>query len=216
MNDFHEQYIGSLRRADMSVNTALAVASEICRTREPKVLAWIAARSYGHPNGFRKLVVAEYRGFVLRLHIWPPGFTNSDPHSHRWDFCSYILRGTLYQSLFKEDTDLDAFYAKCKAISPNDGNGTYTHAPVCRVGLRRTQEAHLCEGSAYWLHHGSAHQVGVPQSARFATVSLMLTEPASRDHSFMYALREVPVGEVVSVRSLSADEVADDFGALAL
>jgi hypothetical protein len=71
----------------------------------PSSLERIAKRSYQHPLGFSKLVLAENwndgQGWDLRIHIWYPQsrLVDSDLteslHSHRWNFASRIISGKL-------------------------------------------------------------------------------------------------------------------------
>jgi hypothetical protein len=62
----------------------------------PDQLAEIARHAYWHVNGFVKIRLAGNSTFCLRLHIWPPGENrrgDTEPHSHRWDFASWIAVG---------------------------------------------------------------------------------------------------------------------------
>jgi len=77
---------------------------------DPGALQQIAARSYTHTLGFKKIVLLDpgldlpdgSRGFgyQLRLHLWEPGTTGSAPlvesmHEHSFDFISHLLEGQM-------------------------------------------------------------------------------------------------------------------------
>jgi hypothetical protein len=63
---------------------------------DPDRLAGAAKGAYVHVNGFVKVKLFECKDFSLRLHIWPAGENRRgdiEPHSHRWDFASWVAVG---------------------------------------------------------------------------------------------------------------------------
>lgn len=58
-----------------------------------------------HPLGFRKYVLLSFRGYRIRLHIWPKGEGNDSPHNHRWWFLSVPLVGRFTEERFEEVTE---------------------------------------------------------------------------------------------------------------
>jgi hypothetical protein len=63
----------------------------------------IAGRSYWHPNGFAKLVLAEdpHEGQV-RLHVWPDLPDDDDIHGHAWAYESTTVDGELTEIAYRE------------------------------------------------------------------------------------------------------------------
>lgn len=83
-------------------------------------LSRLALRSFLHPTGIFKLVLAEsaYSNIGMRLHIWKngnayPENTNYDSvHNHRWDFVSKIVVGEFRKCLFRKDISEGVEYSK--------------------------------------------------------------------------------------------------------
>lgn len=55
-----------------------------------------------HPIGFRKYVLLSFRGYRLRLHVWPKGEGVDSRHNHRWWFISMPLVGRFVDTRFRE------------------------------------------------------------------------------------------------------------------
>lgn len=68
-----------------------------------------------HPNGFLKIRLRLFSdGSALRLHVWRPSST-ANPHNHRWDFVSAILKGKLVEKLLlKSQSDRSEKYSVYK------------------------------------------------------------------------------------------------------
>lgn len=63
----------------------------------------VASRSYWHPNGFAKLVLADDpRWGQLRLHVWPALPAADDIHGHAWSYESIVLTGALSEVTYLE------------------------------------------------------------------------------------------------------------------
>lgn len=80
----------------LSGHTVAALAREILA--DETLLKAVAARSYTHSLGFRKVTLFD-KGFTLRLHIWDPEAEaqavplKESKHEHSFDFISRILYG---------------------------------------------------------------------------------------------------------------------------
>jgi hypothetical protein len=59
--------------------------------------------AYRHPNGFTKIRLASLSdyGWAVRLHVWDRKSSDCDIHSHRWNFASRILAGTLTEETYE-------------------------------------------------------------------------------------------------------------------
>ncbi|NJC12943.1 hypothetical protein F4558_002769 [Micromonospora profundi] len=55
-----------------------------------------------HPIGFRKYILMSFRGYRLRLHVWPDGVGTDSRHNHRWWFVSMPLFGRFLDTRFRE------------------------------------------------------------------------------------------------------------------
>ncbi|MFI1584419.1 hypothetical protein [Embleya sp. NPDC020630] len=100
------------------------VVGELLRTilASESGLAAVAAKSYRHPNGFSKVVLASGPHHQLRLHIWwmreATRHDTANVHNHRWDFSSLLLTGGYrYQQFVPLDPVMSA------AVAPGAGPG---------------------------------------------------------------------------------------------
>ena len=74
----------------------------------PGRLSKVADRSYWHVNGFAKIRLLVRDEFCVRLHVWPAGFNrlgDTEPHSHRWDFASWVAVGDGLAETYWVETD---------------------------------------------------------------------------------------------------------------
>lgn len=98
--------LADIRRATEAIRDHPAVlrSSLNALPHDPRALAAIAARSEVHANGFAKIVLAQGQNWSLRLHVWTrctrPESGDVDPHGHRWSFASWIITGTLRETMF--------------------------------------------------------------------------------------------------------------------
>ena len=99
-------------------------------------------------------------GFRLRLHFFLPGYSDR-PHSHRWSFSTYLLKGGYEHTLYGSDVEFER-----------------AAAPVIQPTMIRLEQA----GTSYSLHHSSMHSF----SAEPCTVSLVVRGPAVKDRSIQF------------------------------
>jgi hypothetical protein len=162
-----------------SGEAAAAIASLL---RQPDQLAGVVSRSYAHPNGFRKLVIALLDGGTrLRLHHWPEGDVEpSNVHDHRWAFASAIIAGRVHSALFTtaENGEVTERYL----FAPSKPGGRYTLSPDGRGRISVTSVAELGPGSTYALGPEQLHQV----RANPNTLSLVLSGPAEHDRTRVF------------------------------
>ncbi|MBX9685626.1 MAG: hypothetical protein K2X27_02925 [Candidatus Obscuribacterales bacterium] len=93
-----------------------AVSLIDCVLADKEALLRIAARSYTHTLGFRKIVLLDqdYRlpdgskgfGYQLRLHLWEPDCKEAVPlleamHEHAFDFTSVMLTGAMENQCYE-------------------------------------------------------------------------------------------------------------------
>jgi hypothetical protein len=82
---------------DRLVGTLTAILGSPSRQEE------IAGRSYWHPNGFAKLVLAnDPHAGQVRLHVWPDRPDDDDIHGHAWAYESTTVAGELTEIVYRE------------------------------------------------------------------------------------------------------------------
>ncbi len=138
-------------------------------------VADVAKRSYWHPNGFAKIVLHTGLApeFRVRLHVWPRGKTpsrgESNPHSHRWEFASYVLTGTgMHMVDFAETTEGGRPYRRYRY-------GTDPANPAALVAdgevrLKRRGAPHVHGGDVYTCDTAVVHTVRPIDAGLTATV----------------------------------------------
>ncbi|MGW3994593.1 hypothetical protein ACWEF6_14005 [Amycolatopsis sp. NPDC004772] len=138
-------------------------------------VAEIAKRSYWHPNGFAKIVLhtsidPEFR---IRLHVWPRGETpsrgESNPHSHRWEFASYVLTGTgMHMVEFAETAEGGKPYRRYRyGTDPADPAALVADGDV---RLQRCGVPHVQGGDVYTCNTSTVHTVRPIDAGLTATV----------------------------------------------
>jgi hypothetical protein len=153
------------------------------------LLSEISARSYIHTNYFDKIVLVDSRdnGYRLTLHVWWPPYSDEQLneeriHSHRFDFWSVILTGTLCSQFFQQ-------VSKGRILNtwtyiPEETN---TDSSLRYVGQSRLK-AELCTeknpGDLYYLPYTSIHRVALPNEQ--ITSTLVLRGPRLRASAKVY------------------------------
>ncbi|WIX84432.1 hypothetical protein [Amycolatopsis sp. DG1A-15b] len=166
----------------------LRAAAEYVRGARHSLAAWlrdlvaddaaaaeIARRSYWHPNGFAKILLhtGVESGFRIRLHVWPaadvvsPG--ESNPHSHRWEFASYVLAGTgMHTVEFAETAEGGKPYRRYRyGTDPADPAALVADGAV---RLKRLGVPHIRGGDVYTCGTSVVHTVRPVDAGLTATV----------------------------------------------
>jgi hypothetical protein len=187
-------------------------------------VAEIAKRSYWHPNGFAKIVLhtSVEPEFRIRLHVWPesetPSHGESNPHSHRWEFASYLLEGTgMHMVEFAEAVEGGKPYRRHRyGTDPADPAAL---AADGEVHLKRRGVPHVHSGDVYTCDTSIVHTVRpidagltatvVVQGPRRTPTTVVYCEPGESDDQPNFELTEADFGELVSELLASLDsEVA--------
>lgn len=118
-----------------------------------------------HDNGFAKIVLRQADcedGRSLRLHIWPAGEgTGGNVHSHRWDFTSLVIEGSLCFEEFEFDANEGLLALHYKYARP--GGLEYELQPQGEVLLRRTCNGSRLRGEVYEMSAETLHRTwGAP------------------------------------------------------
>lgn len=174
-SDLHDQLVDLLLSGEAAATIGLVL-------REPAQLADVVSRSYAHPNGFRKLVVAFPENDTrLRVHHWPLGDTEpSNIHNHRWAFASAIVTGRVRSALLTTAEQGEA--VERYLFEPSQPGGRYKLSPAGEGRVSVTSVAEFGPGSTYALGPEQLHRVRVDPN----TLSLVLSGPAERDRTDVY------------------------------
>ena len=117
---------------------------------------------YQYPNGFSKIILLESpESWSLRLHYWPKGHEESDAHSHRWNFCSYIVSGIIsaYEYQLVPGDNFEAF--DCF----RSDNGNYVMQSLGSTGLVRSDDTTWKRGDFYTQSFGDLHRAAAVREA---------------------------------------------------
>ncbi len=175
LDDLHTRLVDLLASGE--------VATVIDRIlHRPEELAAVVSRSYAHPNGFRKLVVAAPEdGTRLRVHHWPAeDIEPSNVHNHRWSLASAVIVGQLQSSLFADAAAGES--VERFAFLPSQPGGEYTLKPNGTGSIQMTNVAVLGPGTTYGLDAAQLHRV----RASPGTLTVVLSGPAERASTDVY------------------------------
>lgn len=123
----------------------------------------LSARSFLHPTGAHKLVLATkgYERPELRLHIWPKGIdidglnNYESIHNHKWRFASHILSGAFQKRLYSP-SDHGEIFRRFVFRSPVRGQ-VYKSDYVDNTRLEETFNCFLSPGDSYYQSNEQLH-----------------------------------------------------------
>ncbi|MFC4013559.1 hypothetical protein ACFOY2_40465 [Nonomuraea purpurea] len=177
-------------------------------------LARVAAASYGHNNGFDKIVLAAGpdNRYKLRLHIWWP---ERDPHSehvhnHRWTFASVVLAGEMEMEFFALTSGGEPMQRYRYSHPP--GEPHFVRDWKDSVEVRTVFAETVGPGSSYWLGESVLHRIVV--HGRRLTATLVLQGAGLSPDCDL--LSSVPLGELpmVKVRQFTVGELSEKISSL--
>lgn len=157
---------------------------------DPETARLVCSRSYTHPNGFAKVVLARNGGEQLRLHFWSNGATDSssgDPHDHRWSYVSIPLAGKFTEQRFDiTKATRDRYLYLCR---PRTDDQLIALESAGRVHLVQTGDYRRNAGDDYACAAGEVHGFGPSRDE--LSISLILTSEPVR--SFARVVKRTPV-----------------------
>jgi hypothetical protein len=172
----------------------------------------VAGRSYWHPNGFAKLVLADdLQAGQVRLHVWPDLPEGQDIHDHGWAYESIVLVGELTEIAFRES-----------AIGA--GRPMWRHS-YRQVGLRRfavvdptpVRLAELAEPQVHavgGVSGGRPEHIHVFSPQLTPAATLLRVGPIVRQSSYVYRPTPEPP-HVIAPRPTTRDDVREWIGYVA-
>lgn len=198
----------SLRRRPHLVRDRLAFLRS-----HSEALERLARHSYWHSNGFAKIRVVRGEAFSVRLHVWGAGEVcpgDVDPHSHRWDFASWIAAGpgideTIFREVAGPASDGAVEHLRFE-YGRNDTQGRLRSprpAALLRTGVRRHRI-----GDVYGCAVGTVHTVSPIGRDLVATV--VLQGPAVADVNPVYRRDGRP--SVVTEHAMTTGELRRILG----
>jgi hypothetical protein len=161
----------------------------------PDRLAEVSRSAYWHVNGFAKIKLVERDDFCVRLHVWPAGKDRTgdrDPHSHRWDFASWIVVGPGLSEMHFTVTDssdtgglrhVEYDYGRCRA---GDRHGKPRLKPGGGVAWLRAKAPLVRDyDSVYACSHTVIHTVA-PAPGGDLVATIVLQGPPLADSNAVY------------------------------
>lgn len=190
--------LGYILRAEEVANTIHKILSHANN------LVAVAADSYAHPNGFRKVVLgSRTSGAKLRIHHWPDekGVT-SNVHNHRWSFASAVIAGAMHSTLLSEHPEGTELMRH--TFVPGRAGDHYALALDGPRRVKITDEQTLPAGTGYYLDPEQLHQVRTEPN----TLSVVLTGPAERLTTLVFRPRGL-TPQALSLPRLEVEAVRD-------
>jgi hypothetical protein len=172
----------------------------------------IAGRSYWHPNGFAKLVLADDPPTgQVRLHVWPDLPDGDDIHGHAWEYESTTVAGEQTEIVYHESL-------------PGEGRQVWRHS-YDRTGHRRFNlvdptPVRLAEDGVRRVRAVGDVSRGWPGhihrffASKAPAATLLRVGPIVRRSSYVYRPTAEPP-QVVAPRPTTRDDVCEWIGYLA-
>lgn len=110
------------------------------------------ARLYYFGLGFIQLKINDR----YRLHFYSPELPaiTEDPHDHRYNFTSYVLKGEIINSLFEEIAG-SSFVKRNESCNPN----IVAPSETTTCALRKISDERITAGGWYDMDHEAVHMV---------------------------------------------------------
>jgi hypothetical protein len=172
----------------------------------------IAGRSYWHPNGFAKLVLADHPLMgQVRLHIWPDMPADDDIHDHAWEYVSTTVAGELTEIVYHESLSGEGWQV---------WRHTYDRVGHRRFALVDPTPVRLAEPAEPRVHAVGGVSGGRPDyihrffASKAPAATLLRVGPIVRRSSYVYRPTADPP-QVVAPRPTTRDDVREWIGYLA-
>lgn len=131
-------------------------------------LTVVTARSFPHPNGFAKFVLAQSaNGAKVRVHCWAEReLYDADIHDHFWDYSSVLLTGVLRSDTFAV-TDGEAYHRyRLTRLGPH----RYEQDYLGRCNAERTSSTRLEAGYVSSVRYRVLHTIAPADGGYAATL----------------------------------------------
>lgn len=177
-------------------------------------LTIIAARSHIQGNGFCKIVLHEFAGAALRLHLWSRFFdVQENLHSHRWPLASTVLTGALHTEFWSDSgAETAKEYDEYHYLGRN--------MPLRSVGKAKValrDKVTYAAGDTYTLDPDQMHRVILKQKdGDVLTSTLMLRSCPTRTWARNVVVnRNIPNLATKSITAVELKTILSDYVAFA-
>jgi hypothetical protein len=222
----HEQFLTRLLSMDPfspAVGPALSAATTSGELRrfiagllnDTRATSACAERSFPHPLGFLKIVLATHpNGEKLRLHVWPNGKecgVEQDIHDHFWDFCSVVLQGEMeFLDFIPADRGENYYHYRLLPTAPS----AYEQVYLGKSALSSGTVHRLRAGDWISVGRTTLHRAYPTTSGLCAT--LLLQGPQQSPCNNIYSSRyEVDASKIVSEQPVSESQLRELLEAVA-
>lgn len=164
-------------------------------------LTWCTSQSYIHHNSFTKVVLGQSQsGRRLVWHKWRPTQSELDVeyHNHRWDFVSYIIRGSVRLADFHVGVG-DIVVEQYRYASPGESE-SYLMGHLGMTCLEPASERVVRAGEFYYQPFETVH-VAIPIEIPTSTLIIQGGVVSPRTDVFSprsYASTSRPVDRLAS------------------
>lgn len=157
-----------------------------------------------HPNGFSCVSVAfSPARWRLRLHVWRRPASQADIHSHRWNFASRLLAGSLRTRNYRAHPEPgDHVQFTCRRTA---GQG-YVFQRVGPCSVCQIEERTYRAGDAYGQRWQALHTV---DTAALPAVTIVLQGSDIADRSTVITRGDSKSSVAVPVVPLTVDQIRD-------
>lgn len=156
-----------------------------------------------HPNGFLKVLVAQRPDrWVLRIHVWTRACSEMHVHSHRWNFASHVLTGSMHARGYG-------------IASPSQGDRTRFHCQrtderyvfhrLGRCVIQQIDEQEHAAGDWYEQPFEALH--AIETAGRGPVVTVVLQGADLAEHSTVITPGDAEPALERAVDRLTADQV---------
>lgn len=166
----------------------------------------LASRSYLHGNGFYKILLADLKTHVLRLHVWRRNASAEENlHSHRWPFASAIMLGSLTSELWVDAVGEDR--QTFPELMYRGKNDPFESVGQCRIRLKNVVR-HVA-GDYYSMSADELHRI--VNVGDQLTVTLMMRPHNTRSWARNILINEtVPNAKPVYVSAMQLRAILDE------
>ena len=170
-------------------DVSLTVLRQRLRDRtSASLVAELLPAAYWHPNGFLKIRIAnDPDGASFRIHLWPKKSPGSDQiddiHSHRWQYYSKVLYGSLKVETYQETPQGRARTRRFSCSQNNEG--VYRLSPECVVNFDGVSATVISRGSSHEGGIETIHRTQAYGSGPVLSAFMQSASTSSRSHVYL-------------------------------
>jgi hypothetical protein len=156
--------------------------------------------AYKHPNGFTKFRLAvEKNGLIVRLHIWEEPFNQGDIHSHRWNFASRIVSGSVIESRYEARADEVGEWTQYECSKGK--SESYLLQRSGNYSAHVVERNEYCKGQSYFRDHKALHHISI--AGPYPVITLMIQSAPKVSSSQVLTVKDLSRERAVRIIGLS-------------